>query len=50
MFVQLTDAHRRELREFFESRGVKSTLEKRLLGFLHFHYYQLPMFARPQML
>lgn len=47
--VGLTDAQRQTVLEFYASSGNKRAVETRLLCFLSYNYYHLPMYAKPGM-
>ncbi|XP_033640473.1 cilia- and flagella-associated protein 61-like [Asterias rubens] len=47
--LQLEKKERKYLEEEFETSGNKRSLETRLLSFLSYNYYHLPMYAKPGM-
>ena len=48
-FFQLNDKQRDELNEIYKESGAKRAVEARLLNFLSYNYYHLPMYAKPGM-
>ena len=46
---QLSDSQRGELVELYKKSGAKRAVEARLLNFLSYNYYHLPMYAKPGM-
>ncbi|KAK7506986.1 hypothetical protein BaRGS_00001837 [Batillaria attramentaria] len=47
--VGLADEQRQKLMEKYKSMGCKRAVETRLLSFLSYNYYHLPMYAKPGM-
>ncbi|XP_038072321.1 cilia- and flagella-associated protein 61-like [Patiria miniata] len=47
--LELEKRERKYLEEQFETSGNKRSLETRLLSFLSYNYYHLPMYAKPGM-
>lgn len=47
--LNISTEQRQNLRQFYESIGLKQAVEKRLLSFLGYNYYHLPMYAKPGM-
>lgn len=47
--MPLSDGQRGELLQLYKSTGAKRAVEARLLNFLSYNYYHLPMFAKPGM-
>ncbi|KAL4238233.1 Cilia and flagella associated protein 61 [Mactra antiquata] len=47
--MPLSDGQRKELLDVFQSTGAKRAVEARLLNFMSYNYYHLPMYAKPGM-
>lgn len=47
--VPMNDAQKKQLLEIYASSGSKRAVETRLLSFLSYNYYHLPMYAKPGM-
>ncbi|KAK7103337.1 cilia- and flagella-associated protein 61-like [Littorina saxatilis] len=47
--VGMSDSQREQLLEAYKSTGSKRAVETRLLSFLAYNYYHLPMYAKPGM-
>ncbi|BFZ07341.1 hypothetical protein BsWGS_10380 [Bradybaena similaris] len=47
--TELTDSQKRELMVAYISTGAKRAVETRLLNFICYNYYHLPMYAKPGM-
>ncbi|XP_053397247.1 cilia- and flagella-associated protein 61-like [Mercenaria mercenaria] len=47
--MPLSDGQRDELQQLYKSTGAKRAVEARLLNFLSYNYYHLPMYAKPGM-
>ncbi|XP_076463469.1 cilia- and flagella-associated protein 61-like [Babylonia areolata] len=47
--VGMSEAQRKQLKEFYGSSGSKRAVETRLLSFLSYNYYHMPMYAKPGM-
>lgn len=45
----MNDAQKKQLLEIYASSGSKRAVETRLLSFLSYNYYHLPMYAKPGM-
>lgn len=48
-FLQLSDKQREDLEELYRQTGAKRAVEARLLNFLSYNYYHMPMYAKPGM-
>ena len=46
---QMSDGQRKILLEMYKTTGSKRAVETRLLSFLAYNYYHLPMYAKPGM-
>ncbi|XP_077972543.1 cilia- and flagella-associated protein 61-like [Styela clava] len=47
--LNISSEQKANLREFYQSIGLKKAVENRLLSFLSYNYYHLPMYAKPGM-
>ena len=45
----MSESQRRLLQEVYQGMGSKRAVETRLLSFLAYNYYHLPMYAKPGM-
>ena len=45
----LSEDQRKNLHGTYADNAVKTSVEKRLLSFLSYNYYHLPMYAKPGM-
>ena len=49
VLFQLSKAQRKNLSDDFGESGAKRAVETRLLSFLTYNYYHVPMYAKPGM-
>ena len=47
--LQLSEGQRKNLHELYADTSVKRAVETRLLSYLSYNYYHLPMYAKPGM-
>ena len=47
--LQLSVSQREELTDIYKKSGAKRAVEARLLNYLSYNYYHLPMYAKPGM-